>query len=139
MEYFREGKQIVVRLEKGEEVNASLEKLASEHELGFCAVSGIGALENVTLAYLGDELVKHQFQQRHEFMCAGNISLKDGKHFAHIHAWLGSPDKTGKVGHLVSGKVSVTCELVLSVFERNVKRKIDPATDYAVLDLNGHK
>jgi len=137
VEFIREGNHIALRLEKGEDVKESVERLAEEQGLGFCSISGIGALEGSTLAYLGEDgLVKHDFPERREFMCLGNLSLKDGKHFAHLHAWLGDAEKDTKCGHLVKGRVAVTCELVLTLFEKRVLRKMDPETNYPVLDLS---
>ncbi len=136
MEAKREGDTILVRLEKGEKVNESLAELAERKGLGFCSVSGIGSLEKTTLAYLGEEgLFKNEFPGRREFMCVGNLSLKEGKQSPHIHAWLGDREKKTASGHLVEGTVAVTCELVLKEFGKTVKRKLDPATDYLVLDL----
>lgn len=136
MQSKKNGQFIVLRLEKGEKVIESLETFATKENLAFSSVSMIGSLEDITLAWLGpDGVIKDTLKERHEFSANGNISLMKGKHLAHIHAWCGDSEKNAKVGHLVEGKVAVTCEIVLTVTGQSTSRKHDKNIDYYVLDL----
>jgi predicted DNA-binding protein with PD1-like motif len=136
----KENRRFVFRLKKGEEVVSAIEKFAAEKNLAFCSVQLIGAVEDVELGYLKlkepeNEVVKNRFKGSHEFLAIGNISLKDGKHSAHIHAFVGTIDKKLFGGHLVSAKVSVTTEGVILEMNERIGRKIEPEIKYAVLDL----
>ena len=119
---------------------SSIEKFAAEQDINFASVNMIGAVEDVTLGYLKlkepeNEVIKDSFQGSHEFLAIGNISLKQGKHSAHIHAFVGTQDKKLFGGHLVSAKVSVTLEVIIQEFDQKVGRVLDPDVKYPILDL----
>jgi predicted DNA-binding protein with PD1-like motif len=48
----------------------------------------------------------------------GNISLKDGKPFAHVHVVLSDAKGNGRGGHLLPGRTPVfACELIIEEFD----------------------
>ena len=136
MKFRKDGNTVVLRVEKGEDVNTCIEKVAEELNLGFCSVSAIGSVCNSCLAYVGQNgTVKKEIPHRREMMALGNISLKDEKRFAHIHAWLSDENMAVCSGHLVKAEVAITCEVVIAAAKKEVKRKQDLAVNYMVLDL----
>ena len=53
----------------------------------------------------------------------GNISLKDGEPFAHIHVALGDPEGRVYGGHLISGEVFVAEVFVQELLGEPLERK----------------
>lgn len=105
-------RQIVVRLEDGEDFKTQLASL------GLAAgtfVSGIGMLREVTLAYWnGEEYVQHTVESPAELLTLqGNFSLKEGESFVHCHVTLGYEDGTVEGGHLMDATVNITNEIVI--------------------------
>jgi predicted DNA-binding protein with PD1-like motif len=58
----------------------------------------------------------------------GNVSMADDKPVAHIHIVLGKSDFSIFGGHLVSGIVGPTCEIILLPLETQIKREKDEKT-----------
>ena len=136
----KQGRTFAVRFRAGEEIVSALEAFAGEKKLKYASVHLIGAVTDITLGYLklktpDNEVVKHSFPGSHEFLGIGNISTKDGKPSAHIHAFIGDEKKSLNGGHLVSAKVSVTIEGFIHETDTALDRTMDPSVRYQVLDL----
>ncbi|MFO7882696.1 MAG: DNA-binding protein [Kosmotogaceae bacterium] len=80
-------------------------------------ISGVGMLRNVTLGWFNVDTSGYEhttYSDPYEVLSlSGNISLKDGKPFAHVHASLAGRDNKVIGGHLFSGAVCNTIELFL--------------------------
>ncbi len=105
-------RQIVVRLEDGEDFKTQLASLGLE---AGAFVSGIGMLREVTLAYWnGEEYVQHTVESPTELLTLqGNFSLKEGEPFVHCHVTLGHEDGAVEGGHLMDATVNITNEIVI--------------------------
>jgi predicted DNA-binding protein with PD1-like motif len=109
------GNYLVV-LEKGEPLMASLTQFAADKELKGAIFSGIGALEDVELGAYDTktlEYIRKTFSKvAYELISLnGNLSLKDGEPFVHLHAALGDHDFNVFGGHLFEATVAVTAEI----------------------------
>lgn len=99
------------RLEKGADIVSSLEEFCVERGIKAAWINLLGALDKATISYYDQE--KHQYFHRelngdYEIIsCSGNISLKDGKPFAHLHIVLSDTDYNAIGGHLWPNTVSV--------------------------------
>lgn len=99
------------RLEKGADIINSLETYCAERGIQAGWVNLLGALDKATLSYYDQR--EHKYYHRplygeYEIVsCSGNISLKDGKPFAHLHIVLGDTEYNTVGGHLWPGTVSV--------------------------------
>lgn len=115
------------RLEKGADIIQSLEKFCVEKKIQAAWVNVIGALDRGTISYYDQREKKYHHQPlagEYEIVsCSGNISLKEGKPFAHLHIALSDTDYQTWGGHLWPGTVSVfAAEFVLFELSGN-----DPA------------
>jgi predicted DNA-binding protein with PD1-like motif len=102
-----DGSAAFVRLERGDDL---LERLnAAAAELGFNAATLqiVGAVERLAVAYYRQdthEYERHEHDAPHEISGGvGNVSLKDGKPFVHIHVTGSGADGNAVAGHLVEG------------------------------------
>lgn len=99
------------RLEKGADIITSLEAFCAERGVKAGWVNLLGALDKATISYYDQKT--HQYFHRelkgdYEIIsCSGNISLKEGRPFAHLHIVLSDTDYQAMGGHLWPGTVSV--------------------------------
>jgi predicted DNA-binding protein with PD1-like motif len=102
-----DGKAAFVRLERGSDLLASLNEAAAELGLQAATLQVVGAVEALKVAYYRQdtkEYEMHEFEAPHEISGGvGNVSLKDGKPFVHIHVTGSGSDGRAVAGHLVEG------------------------------------
>jgi uncharacterized protein len=102
-----DGKAAFVRLERGSDLLTSLNEAAAELGLESATLQVVGAVEALKVAYYRQdtkEYETHEFDAPHEISGGvGNVSLKDGKPFVHIHVTGSGADGRAVAGHLVEG------------------------------------
>jgi predicted DNA-binding protein with PD1-like motif len=106
------------RLEKGADIIQSLERFCLKEGIQMGWVNVIGALDRGTISYYDQhEKIYHHHPLNGDYeivSCTGNISLKDGQPFAHLHIVLSDTSYQTWGGHLWPGTVSVfAAEFVL--------------------------
>jgi predicted DNA-binding protein with PD1-like motif len=140
MRYQRFGYRLQVRLESGDEVMSSLVRLAEKEGIGFAALSGLGAVRSITLAYYNTEskaYEKHDLDEQMEVTSLiGNVSQKDGQPFAHVHVTLGRRDLSVIGGHVFRAIAHSTLEVWLSSDEAVVERLPDEESGLSLLALS---
>lgn len=132
-------KQLVVRVERGGQVMESIKRLVSEEKMMGGFFYGLGAIEDVELAYYDLELKKYmtrKFEGSHELTnMTGNLSWFEDELVVHAHVSLANREYQAIGGHLVEGVVSGTVELFVSEFDEKIERKEDQATGLKLMDL----
>ena len=105
------GNDLIVRLEDGEDLLASLTELG----IGSGLVWGIGMLRGARLGYWnGSEYEEHRIEEPTELLSLQcNLSRKEGKPFPHCHAVLSRRDGTVVGGHLLAATVHNVNELYI--------------------------
>jgi predicted DNA-binding protein with PD1-like motif len=140
MRYQRFGDRLQARLESGDRVIESLTRLAQKERLGFAALSGLGAVRSITLAYFNvetKEYEKHELEEQMEVTAlVGNISQKDGQPFAHVHATLGRRDLSTIGGHVFEAIAHSTLEVWLDTQPDAVRRLPDEESGLTLLELS---
>jgi predicted DNA-binding protein with PD1-like motif len=139
MEYRRFNNNIIVRLDRDEEIIAELTRVAEKEGVSLGAVCAIGAV-NYVKAGLFDPKQRKYFVNSFEgdmeiVSLTGNITRRGGEPYIHIH--IAAADTEGRVvgGHLNEGRVSATCEAVINVFEGEVGRRFDGEIGLNLLDF----
>jgi predicted DNA-binding protein with PD1-like motif len=139
MKATRTGEQYLIAIDMGEELMSTLLQFASSEGLTAGYLSGIGALKDVELGYYWLDRREYKRQKFPEIVelvgCTGNLALKEGKPFVHIHVALGREDYSIFGGHLFSGIVAVTAEIVLHSWPQAVSRAFDEKAGLFLLDL----
>ena len=113
---YRDNDRTVIRFDKGEKFPETLARWCAEQKVHAAAiVAGIGMLENIVIGrYDGKEYVKKTVEPSSEILSLqGNVSIKEGEPFVHLHVNLADEDMSSRGGHLFEGTVSMTIELVL--------------------------
>ena len=132
---------MLIKLERGEELIATLTSLCVEENIQNAVFSGIGAVERVKIGYY--DIVKREYFFRSEagvFEVAsmqGNVALVDGKPFIHAHAVLSRCDETLECigAHIKEAYVAVTLEIFLAELDSAVERKLDETIGLKLLSV----
>lgn len=126
MDYRKFGNKIIARIDRGEEIVASLKAICQSEGVKLASVSAIGAVNNFTVGVFSpkDKTYKaNKFAGDYEIVSLlGTVTTKDGQFYAHLHMSAG--DGEGKVfgGHLNEAFVSATCEMVIDIVDGAVGR-----------------
>jgi predicted DNA-binding protein with PD1-like motif len=132
---------IFARMDPGEDVLGTIEKVAKEYDVRSGQLNLIGAVSKAKLGYFHREAVEYRsFTVDNDVevvSCIGDISTHDGNLVVHAHMIVA--DEAGKCfgGHLMTGcEVSVTIELVIIETETELLRKRDDATGLNLLHID---
>ena len=115
MEFRKFGDTYVVRLDRGEEIIASLTELCAKENIVLGSIEGLGAADHVVVGLYNvgkKEYHKTEFNGPMEITAlTGNVSRKDGEVYLHIHINLCDEQMRLLGGHLNECRISATCEL----------------------------
>lgn len=127
----------ILRPEIGEEIQETLRQFAQAVNLKGAFYQGIGALNQVELAFFCTESKtydRHFFNDEYELISLmGNLSTTDGVYSPHTHVAIGGRNFQTFSGHLVRGVVSVTAEIIVTTIDLSLTRKEDPILKYSGL------
>ncbi len=129
---FKEGRRFLVRVTRGEELVAFIDRLINEQEIAQGFISGIGAVAEATIGFYD--------QQTHDYReveltggleivsLLGNVSRREGRCHAHLH--VGLADHSGAMygGHLGRATVFLTELVIVEFTGRELERLPDEAT-----------
>lgn len=138
MEYVVKGKDIIIRLNKGEEVISSLLALIESLDIKCGRVSGIGATNNVTIGVFNADKKEYKKKNICEDMeilsLEGNLTRMDGNPYVHVHGTFASLDQVYG-GHVNSIMVSATAEIIVNIIDVEIDRKFDEETGLNLIKL----
>ena len=120
MEYRKFGSTYILRIDRGEEILASITTLCNAEKIRLGSVSGIGAVGEVTLGVFNREKFAYEsttYTGDYEIAsCSGTITTKEGETYLHIHMAVGNAVKDEcHGGHLNRAVVSLTGEIVSDI------------------------
>jgi uncharacterized protein len=123
----------------GDEAMKRLAEFVEEHRVGAARFTAIGALSGATLGYFDWEKKDYKKipidEQVELLSLLGDVALADGKPMVHAHAVLGRSDGSTRGGHLLEARVRPTLELVLVESPAHLKKRHDPESGLALIDL----
>lgn len=126
-------KKILTRLPKGGDLVKELTRVARENNITRGTVQVIGALENAELGFYNQltfEYEPHHVNENVELLAGvGNISLKDGEPFVHLHLTLSDNKGAALGGHAMEGCIIFAAEAFLrEVKGEPLERVLDEPT-----------
>ncbi len=116
----------LLRFDRGEPFPQTLKEYCSQSGLESGVVlCGIGMLSNTTIGrYDGTEYSTTVLSDSLEVLSLqGNISMKEGEPFVHLHASLADHDFTARGGHLFDATVSMVIELAIAELSPGLVRQ----------------
>ena len=131
---FKFKKALIGRIPHGEDLLGYIENFCVENKITNAWLTGIGGVNKLCFGYFDKEKKAYIEKEFDEFMeivnLTGNISLKDGKPFPHLH--ISCADKEGKVfgGHLMPKTEVFATEIIIQEFEgeKDLERTHDKKT-----------
>lgn len=119
----------IIKLEPGEAVLKTLTDFCTSEGIKNGTLQAIGAVESVSCGYYELPTKQYHFRQYNEMVevvsLQGNVALKDGAPFLHIHAVFTNTKNEAFGGHVEEMVVGVTLEVVLNVLPSKVERVYD--------------
>jgi len=139
------GRRVVGRLERGDELHAGLLRACERFDIRTGFVRAIGACEAAEITQFEPETGGYRPPLRlegfHELVSLnGNVSLRDGKPFLHLHALLAQITPEGSAahgGHLISARVFALEFEIVAIDDHVLERNRNPATGLALWQQPG--
>ena len=127
MNYRLDKNKVLIVLEKGDEILDSIYKVTKNLDIKFGWINGIGAVENIIIGAYSTSIknyIKKEFDGEFELISMlGNITIKKGDPFVHIHVTISDEECNAFGGHLFSANITATCEIMLQISNKPIHRK----------------
>jgi predicted DNA-binding protein with PD1-like motif len=136
---FRSGgrRVLVVVADKGDEAIASIHAAVERHELYGGQVTAVGAFRSAELGYFDRARLQYDrievADQVEMLSLLGDIAQHHNKPVVHLHTVLGRRDGSTVGGHLLSGQVWPTLEIIVTEVAVDLVKHLDPQTGLALL------
>ena len=119
----------IYSLKAGAKVPEDILSIARKEKISTARVEAIGGVRELRLAYFNHDVKKYEEHDFREFMevtgLMGNLTLKDGKPFLHVHGTFGRKDLSVLAGHVVSALVFPLLEVVVTPTKNRALRRFD--------------
>ncbi len=129
MNYKRYGNDIVVRIDKGEEIIKEMLDVCKKENVQLANVNALGATGEFEIGLFHTDIKKYESKKyKGDFEIVsftGSITTKEGSLYNHIHMSAANEKNEVIGGHLNYAIVSATCEMFIHVIEGKIERKID--------------
>ena len=133
------GRNFIVRVKHDSDIITFLTIVAEQQRVNTAFFIAVGALKCAKLGFYDQE--KHEYLEtllsspQEIASCVGNISLKEGKPFVHIHAVLADLNGDTKAGHLLEGKVFAAEVYLIELIGEKIVRRHDAVTGLSLWDI----
>jgi predicted DNA-binding protein with PD1-like motif len=103
--------------------------IAGAEKISTARFEAIGGVDRLRLAYFNHRARKYEEHDYAEFLevttLLGNVTVKDGKPFLHVHGNFGRKDRSVIGGHVMSARVFPILEAVLTPTTNRALRRFD--------------
>lgn len=137
MHYIPHKTTATIILDRGEELHQELVALATEHDWTSAWIQGLGGAISATLGFYNFETREYEWKEFNEPLeilnLQGNMVIKEGVPFWHIHGVFSGRDFTAIGGHIKSLTIGLTGELHIMPKEIRLTRSYDQTTGLALI------
>lgn len=127
MEYRVFNDVLVARIDKGEEIVASIREICVKEKICLGKVNAIGAVNRARIGLFETGIKKYNSTElTGDFeivSLSGTVTMMDGEPYLHLHINLADSGFKTFGGHLNEAYVSATCELTLHIIKGSVGRR----------------
>lgn len=132
-------RSFVLVCDRGDDPMEALVAAAKRFDLSAASLTGLGAFSGVTLGFFDrnrrDYRRRAIREQVEVVSLIGNVALDGGEPKIHAHVVVARSDGSALGGHLLGGAVDPTLEVMIVESPSTLRRKIDPMTGLALLDV----
>jgi uncharacterized protein len=129
-----------VALQTGDDAVKCLTDFVREQEIEAASLTAIGAFRRGVLGYFewqSKQYKKIPVEEQVEVLSLlGDVAVSEGQPTLHIHAVLGKSDGSVVGGHLLSGDVRPTLEVIVTQSPSYLRKVKDPETGLALLSID---
>ena len=130
---FRPRRTHLGRIPQGVDLLKGISQVLFELDVTSGSVNIIGAVRKAMFGYYDQEEQKYVTLSHDEeaeiLSCTGNVTLKDGKPFGHLHIMLSDTDGKAMGGHLLEGTEVYVAEYIVEEWDGPpLIRELDPET-----------
>ncbi len=119
----------ILKIEKGEEFISTLGAFCAQEGIRTAHFSGIGAAKDISCGYYALDEKRYYFTHYPELVevvsLTGNVALKEGKPFVHVHGIFTGTDNQAFGGHIEHMTSGIVLEIVLHALPAAVEREYD--------------
>jgi hypothetical protein len=119
----------IYSLKAGAKVPDEIIGIAEKEKIATARVEAIGGVTELKLAYFNHKTKRYEEHDFREFLevaaILGNLTLKDGRPFLHIHGTFGRKDLSTLAGHVMKAKVFPLLEVVVTPTKNRALRRFD--------------
>lgn len=132
MEYKKFGNTIIVRLDVGDEIMASLRKIVSDEGIKLAQINGLGGTSDFTIAVRNHATRQYDpidYKGRYEIAnLHGNVTMLNDEPYLHVHIGCGNENGEYRGGHLMRCVIGATAEIFITIYDGNIGRQVDEKT-----------
>lgn len=137
MQIARSGIVLMLRLDHGEDILASISSAVKDEESTMLVVIGLGMIHDFELGYFDCGMyLKKKFKEAHELLAMQGSVASKGDPRTHIHVAVADAEHRSFGGHLISGKAWMSNEIGLVRLEgHRSEREFDTEKKVGVLQV----
>ena len=144
MDYRKYSEKYYIRLDRGDEIIASLTQLCAQEHITAASVQGIGGCGSAAVGVFDPEAKtyhRHQVNAMLELISLdGNVTAYEGAPYLHLHASFAYHGEDGEAkvlsGHLLEATVSLTGEIILTLAQGVITRRYDESLGIRVWEFD---
>ncbi|MBT1280179.1 PPC domain-containing DNA-binding protein [Thermoanaerobacter sp. CM-CNRG TB177] len=126
-------RRFIGRFQYGKDLLEEINKIITSENIRSGEIRIIGAVSKAVFGYYDAQSKNYIYISKDEHMeilnATGNISVKDGKPFAHVHITLADKNGNAFGGHLMEGTIIFAAEFVITDYGDNkLERVYDETT-----------
>jgi predicted DNA-binding protein with PD1-like motif len=129
-----------VVLQTGDDAVQCLSDFVRDQEIEAASLTAIGAFRRAVLGYFdwqSKQYKKIPVEEQVEVLSLiGDVAVSEGQPTLHIHAVLGKSDGSVVGGHLLSGEVRPTLEVIVTQSPSYLRKVKDPETGLALISID---
>lgn len=142
MEYRKFGEKIYVRLDRGDEILASLISVCEKEGVSVAQIQGIGGCMSAAVGIFdtdAKQYVRYDKETMLELISLdGNVTRYEDKPYIHAHATFAYNEDGGAhtlTGHLLEAVIGLTGEIVITPADGRIGRRFIPETGIRIWDF----
>jgi len=119
----------IYSLKAGARIPDDILAIVKREKVVTARIEAIGGVEELRLAYFNRDTRRYEEHDFKEFLevtgILGNVTLKDGEPFLHIHGTFGRRDLSALAGHVMTASVFPLLEVVITPTKNRALRRFD--------------